>query len=157
MWTSYLSSKHHWFRELPEKNVHQPLPHGKNHFLLSNELWRHHTVAWTSVLITDHAHHKNQANELSRLISHTQFSSQLNSLKAWNCCLYTHININHKYKCSLQLYFLLSFAYLKDYLEGVLCFSTCWGVFVFWLFCCFVLFCFCNECSTGFSTRQTNL
>lgn len=129
MGTSYLSEKHHWFRSLPQKNLPQPLALEKNYSVLIKELWRHYTVAWNRVLFTDPEHHQNQANELGRLISHTQFSSQLNSLKAWNCCLYTHININHKYKCSLQLYFLLSFAYLKDYLEGVLCFRTCWGFF----------------------------
>ena len=115
---------------------------------------------------TDRECRENPAIESGRLISHTQFSSQLNSLQAWDHHLYTNININHKYKCSLQLFFLLSLlllfthslmsdslwphrlqharlplsftisgawsnllslAYLKDYLEGVLCFCICWS------------------------------
>lgn len=86
MGTPYLSYRHRGFRTLPEKKTCCSPRHVKNSQKQVVEAFITQTVKWCP-------HHSSWASQTSsqwiRLISHTQFPSQLNSLKAWNVCLYT--------------------------------------------------------------------
>lgn len=56
--------------------------------ILRSELWKQHAALRKGVLARAWAP-RNPASESVRIISHTQFPSQLHSLKAWDFCLYT--------------------------------------------------------------------
>lgn len=145
MGTPYLSYRHRGFRTLPEKKTCRSPCHMKNSQKQVVEAFITQTVKWCP-------HHSSWASQTSsqwiRLISHTQFPSQLNSLKAWNVCLYT------LYRPQTQMLSAIIFLAKLSLLE-----RRFGGRSMFWylvrVVCLFVWF--CNQHSIYLTRRQTNL